>query len=68
MTEDECVAIGGHCWEERGAVVIGLMSYPSQYTRRCKHCGKEQRGVAQPTIKWSNADSKEGSEDGYRVY
>ena len=49
MTEEECVAIGGHCYEMENYV---LTSDPPQYDRTCKHCGKQQRGRAQESIDW----------------
>lgn len=49
MTEDECLAIGGHCWKEDDEL---LMTYPPKIRRRCKHCGKRQIGTAQPSMNW----------------
>lgn len=43
LTEDECVAVGGHCFESDG---ITLTSNPPQYPETCKHCGK--RRIATP--------------------
>ena len=42
MSEEECLKIGGHCWEEDNIVVA---TNPPRYHRRCKHCGKVQEGV-----------------------
>ena len=49
MTEAECEAIGGHCWEDSPWV---LTTNPPQYERKCKHCGKVQWGRTQQGIGW----------------
>lgn len=37
LTEEECVRLGGHCYERTGAM---LTSAIPQYPEICKHCKK----------------------------
>lgn len=51
MTEEECLKMGGHCWQ------LSPNSYlrgdnVTVYSRTCKHCDKTQRGYSQPTVRW----------------
>ena len=48
MTEEDCLAMGGHCYVE----IKMLMSDPPISVRACKHCGKVQHGRHQPSIRW----------------
>jgi hypothetical protein len=50
LTEQECIEIGGHCYEIQNTV---LTSNPPTYIRVCKHCGKTQHGHPQDDINWS---------------
>lgn len=52
MSEDECVKIGGHCFERTGVVYA---SYPPQYPEKCKHCGKVRVGTPQPSMSYRDA-------------
>ena len=49
LTEEECLEIGGHCYEFEPYV---LASDPPISVRTCKHCGKRQHGREQPSIRW----------------
>ena len=49
MTEEECEAMGGHCWVGDPNI---LLSNPPTYIRSCKHCGKVQYGKPQDAIDW----------------
>lgn len=49
MTEEECVAIGGHCWQSSNEL---LMTSPPQSIRTCKHCGKQQTGTPREPMEW----------------
>lgn len=42
MTEEECVAVGGHCFQRAG-LVYGTM--PPQYPEQCKHCGRRRVAI-----------------------
>lgn len=53
LSEEECLKIGGHCYEMANYV---LTSNPLIYVRVCKHCGKKQHGQSQENIRWSNVD------------
>ena len=50
LTEEECIKIGGHCYEIQNYV---LTSNPPVSVRVCKHCGKTQHGRPQPSMDWS---------------
>lgn len=64
MTEDECVAIGGHCWEVADYL---LATNPPQSVRACRHCGKRQTGREQPSYVWLDApDPPAGALPDYR--
>lgn len=52
LTEDECVAAGGHCFESDG---VTLLSYPPQYPETCKHCGKRRIGTPQESMRYRDA-------------
>lgn len=43
MTPEECVALGGHCFEPVGTA---LTTTPPQYPEECRHC--PQRRIAIP--------------------
>lgn len=49
MTEGECVANGGHCYEIADTVGASL---PPTYWRICKHCGKRQQGHPRDSMEW----------------
>jgi len=49
LTEEECLKIGGHCYEFAPYV---LPTDPPISVRICKHCGKKQHGREQPSIRW----------------
>jgi hypothetical protein len=51
VTEEECVRMGGHCFERTG---ICLTSNPPQYPEKCRHCGKGR--VAIPQEPWTYRD------------
>ena len=53
ISKEECLKIGGHCYEESNIVVDTL---PPIYHRACKHCGWVQRGSKQPIINWHDDD------------
>jgi len=42
MTEEECTANGGHCFERTGK---RLASMPPQYPETCRHCGKQRVAI-----------------------
>ena len=45
LTKEECLKIGGHCYEQ-GSCAIS--AYPPIYHRICKHCGHRQESVTIP--------------------
>lgn len=49
LTEEECLNIGGHCY---GVADYVLQSLPPINVRTCKHCGRTQHGIEQPSIRW----------------
>lgn len=51
LTKEECLKIGGHCYEEESSVVL---TNPPIYHRVCKHCGHRQQGMAQPLMHWED--------------
>ena len=53
LSEDVCTDIGGHCYHTND---YDPTSIPPQYDRTCKHCGKKQRGVEQPSVRWEDLD------------
>ncbi len=53
ITKEECLELGGHCFEEDD-IVIDII--PPIYHRRCKHCGWVQTGSSQPSINWHDDD------------
>jgi len=53
LTEEDCVKIGGHCYEILSSVAYGNPEV-TRYTRICKHCGKVQTGVEQDDVRWED--------------
>ena len=51
ISEEECLQIGGHCYEDSNIV---LTSNPPKYIRRCKHCGKQQIGTPRDSMDWND--------------
>ena len=51
MSKEECLKIGGHCYEVSPMVVL---TYPPIYHRTCKHCGHTQQGQPQSDIGWED--------------
>jgi len=52
LGEDECVAIGGHCYEIEPYI---LTSNPPRSRRVCKHCGKRQLSIPwSPKGEWQD--------------
>jgi hypothetical protein len=51
LSFDECIKMGGHCYETSNFVVDTL---PETYHRSCKHCGFTQHGWQQPSILWKD--------------
>lgn len=49
LTEEECIAISGHCYEVSNQVVMTL---PPIYHRICKHCGKRQESRVHDSFEW----------------
>jgi len=49
LSEEECVRIGGHCYESDGMVYT---SNPPMFRRICKHCGKSQWGRQREDMEW----------------
>ena len=49
LTEEKCLAIGGHCYELQP---YELASDPPVSVRVYKHCGKTQHGREQPSMRW----------------
>lgn len=49
LTEKECLAIGGHCFETAG---YQMATDPPISVRVCKHCGKTQHGRPQESMRW----------------
>jgi hypothetical protein len=43
VTEDECVRLGGHCFERTGVISTN----PPQYPETCKHCRKGRVAIPQ---------------------
>lgn len=56
LTEEECLRIGGHCYEQSNIVID---TFPETYHRICKHCGHTQHGWHQPNIKWEDSEKHE---------
>lgn len=50
LTEEECLKIGGHCFEMSNVV---LATNPPMYQRQCKHCGRVEVGRQQNPIVWA---------------
>jgi hypothetical protein len=42
LTEEECVRLGGHCFER---LDLMLTSATPQYPEKCKHCGKQRVAI-----------------------
>jgi hypothetical protein len=55
LTEEQCLAIGGHCYVQSKMVI---QTMPPTYHRYCKHCGHSQRGYPQEFFAWK--DIKDG--------
>jgi hypothetical protein len=51
LSEEECVRIGGHCYEVENQVYT---TNPPTFKRICKHCGKTQWGHEQESIAWDD--------------
>ncbi len=51
ISKEECLKIGGHCYEIDNGVVC---TNPPIYHRVCKHCGWVQEGREQPNMKWED--------------
>lgn len=49
MTEEECIEMGGHCFEVQN---YHLTIDPPLSVRICKHCGKTEYGHSQPSTRW----------------
>lgn len=52
LTEDECVANGGHCFDATGQVIDGT---PPQYPEACRHCCKRRIGTPQAAMSYVDA-------------
>lgn len=52
LTEEECLEIGGHCWEISNLV---FAVFPPCFERVCKHCGKRQVGHRGPSYVWQDS-------------
>ncbi len=58
LTEDECLAIGGHCYEQDDwAVTLTCMPPVTCCYRTCKHCGHRQLGRTQPSVAWQDMEA-----------
>jgi len=53
LSEEECLKIGGHCWEIDLSIIP---TNPPTFIRICKHCGKRQIGRRQEPIIWSDIE------------
>lgn len=45
MNESECLKIGGHCWDNKNAIMtdsLGNAVVPVRFKRVCKHCDKTE--------------------------
>ncbi len=51
LTDEKCVEVGGHCYEESDKADTGRAHY-----RVCSHCGHYQRGTEQEHIRWEDAE------------
>lgn len=49
LTEEECLARGGHCWEYDNMVYA---SNPPQYSQHCKHCSATRAGSPREAMEW----------------
>lgn len=55
MTKEECVAMGGHCWQRTDMV---LDSLPPQYPEYCKHCPARRIGIPQEPMRYYDPDER----------
>lgn len=49
VSSEDCVKIGGHCWEGTGMV---YSSNPPQYPEKCKHCPASRIGTPQANMSY----------------
>ena len=49
LTKEECIKIGGHCFEISNEVVL---TNPPIYHRICKHCGYKEEGTQRDSFNW----------------
>ena len=54
LNEEQCLAIGGHCYIKSNIVV---QTMPPTYHRYCKHCGHAQHGHIQEDVAWKDIDN-----------
>lgn len=52
VSEDDCVAMGGHCYHSTGDVIAGD---PPSYVEQCIHCDKKRIGTPQPDMVYRDA-------------
>ncbi len=53
LTEEQCLAIGGHCYVRSN---ITVQTMPPVFHRTCKHCGHTQHGRPQGDIGWEDVE------------
>ena len=58
LTEEQCLAIGGHCYI-RSNIVVQTM--PPTFHRTCKHCGHMQHGRSREGVGWEDVDDGSSS-------
>jgi len=51
LTKEECLKIGGHCYDMDNKAVLTL---PPIYHRICKHCGHKQQGILVAPVEWKD--------------
>ncbi len=62
LTEEECLAKGGHIWDNTMftcSLGFGMPSKEQPAHRVCKYCGQKQQGY-HPPIVWEDQEVKEG--------
>ncbi len=50
LTKEECLKMGGHCFEEMEAYTMSTPQTLLVSTRICKHCGHKQEGNPQSPL------------------
>ena len=54
LTSEQCVAAGGHCWQEAPFVTTeAVWGGRSRKTEECKHCPGRRSGVSREPWEWT---------------